>query len=67
MIEKLRGETIQLPLPRYAHRDVMERFGSDKPDLRFGMELVDIGDIAAAVRLRRLQERRRQAAAACAA
>ena len=35
------------PLPRYTHADVMERFGSDKPDLRFGMELVDIGDVAA--------------------
>ncbi len=44
----IRGEEVSLPLPRYTYRDVMERFGSDKPDLRFGMELVDIGEIAGA-------------------
>lgn len=36
-----------LPLPRYSYADVMERFGTDKPDLRFGMELVDISEIVA--------------------
>ncbi len=46
LIEKLRGRKLQLPLPRFTHRDVMERFGTDKPDMRFGMELVDIGEIA---------------------
>ncbi|MEX2286529.1 MAG: aspartate--tRNA ligase [Planctomycetaceae bacterium] len=46
LIEKLRGKKLQLPLPRFTHRDVMERFGTDKPDMRFGMELVDIGEIA---------------------
>ena len=41
---------IELPptLPRYTYADVMERFGTDKPDMRFGMELVDIGDVGAA-------------------
>ena len=43
----IRGEEIELPLPRYTYHDVMERYGTDKPDLRFGMELTDIGDIAA--------------------
>ncbi len=46
MSEQIRGERIALPLPRYSYHDVMERYGSDKPDLRFGLELVDIGEIA---------------------
>src|SRR6476660_6072327 len=32
----------QVPFPVYTYDDVMERFGSDKPDIRFGMELVDL-------------------------
>ncbi len=47
VMQKIRGVTIPIPLPRYTYRDVMERFGSDKPDMRFGLEIVDIGDIAA--------------------
>ncbi len=46
LMKGIRGEEISLPLPRYSHHDMLERFGSDKPDLRFGMELVDIGEIA---------------------
>lgn len=48
LIQEIRGETIELPLPRYSHDDVMERFGTDKPDMRFGMELVDVSETAAA-------------------
>jgi aspartyl-tRNA synthetase len=48
LTEGIRGQRLPLPLPQYAYDDVMERFGSDKPDLRFGMELADIGEIAAA-------------------
>ncbi len=47
LMRELKGVEVELPLPRYTYRDVMERFGTDKPDLRFGMELVDIGDLAA--------------------
>ncbi len=39
------GEEISLPLPRLTYKEAMERFGSDKPDTRFGMELFDISDI----------------------
>ncbi len=46
LMKGIRGEEISLPLPRYSYQDMLERFGSDKPDLRFGMELVDIGEIA---------------------
>ena len=41
------GEAPALPLPRLDHQDAMERFGTDRPDLRFGMELKDLGDLAA--------------------
>lgn len=34
------------PIPRMAYQETMNRFGTDRPDLRFGMELVDIGDLA---------------------
>jgi len=34
-----------LPLPRMSYADAMNRFGSDKPDLRFGMELTDLGQV----------------------
>lgn len=36
---------VQLPLPRLKYTDAMNRYGSDKPDTRFGMEIVDLSDL----------------------
>ncbi|MCB6201177.1 aspartate--tRNA ligase [Extibacter muris] len=39
------GVEVQLPIPRMTWQEAMDRFGSDKPDTRFGMELTDVTDI----------------------
>ena len=42
------GVTIKTPFPRMMHADALRRFGTDKPDLRFGMELGDVSETFAA-------------------
>jgi len=42
-----RGVEIPVPFPRMTYSDAMNRFGSDKPDTRFTMEISDVGDIFA--------------------
>jgi aspartyl-tRNA synthetase len=46
MAREFAGEQLKLPLPRFDYHDVMERFGSDRPDLRYGLELKDLALIA---------------------
>jgi aspartyl-tRNA synthetase len=46
VFEQSLGRRISLPFTRLSHQEALSRFGSDKPDLRFGMELIDIADIA---------------------
>src|SRR5262249_7140791 len=40
------GETIALPLLRLDYQEAVERYGNDRPDLRYGLELRDVADIA---------------------
>jgi len=40
-----RGVEIALPFPRLSYADAMNRYGSDKPDTRFGMEIQDVGAV----------------------
>ncbi|MBM3459640.1 MAG: aspartate--tRNA ligase, partial [Armatimonadetes bacterium] len=49
------GVELPIPFPRLTHHEARERFGSDKPDMRFGLELADLGDILAASELRVFQ------------
>ncbi|MBE6884010.1 MAG: aspartate--tRNA ligase [Ruminococcaceae bacterium] len=44
LFKEVLGEEVQ-PIERMTYRDAMNRFGSDKPDARFGMEITDISDI----------------------
>jgi aspartyl-tRNA synthetase len=46
IMRELRGVDVTLPIPRLSYRDAMEKYGSDKPDLRYAMQIVDIGDLA---------------------
>lgn len=46
LAKEFTGEELSLPLPRLDYHDVMERYGNDRPDLRYGMELKDVADVA---------------------
>lgn len=45
IFKKAIGVDVPLPIPRMTWQEAMDRFGSDKPDIRFGMELKDVSDV----------------------
>jgi aspartyl-tRNA synthetase len=45
VVKKTQGKDVKIPFERLSYAESMNRFGSDKPDMRFGLELVDVTDI----------------------
>ncbi|WP_284036086.1 aspartate--tRNA ligase [Neobacillus sp. 114] len=45
LMKEVKGVEVAVPFPRMGYDEAMSRFGSDKPDTRFGLELVDVSEI----------------------
>ncbi len=45
LFQEILGVEVPLPIPRMTWQEAMDRFGSDKPDIRFGMELVNVSEV----------------------
>jgi aspartyl-tRNA synthetase len=48
LIREVHGVEVPMPFPRLTYQEVIDRYGSDKPDLRYGMELADLNVVFAA-------------------
>ncbi len=47
LVRETNGVEVPLPLPRLTYDEALARYGTDKPDLRYGMELADLGEVFA--------------------
>jgi aspartyl-tRNA synthetase len=47
LFKEVKGIDVEIPFQRMPYKETMERYGSDKPDIRFGLELVNIKDVVA--------------------
>ena len=52
VVRDLRGVEVATPFPRITHAAAMARYGTDKPDIRFGMEIADLGEVFAGTEFR---------------
>ncbi len=52
LAKQILGLDVKLPLPRITYDEAMEKYGSDAPDLRFGLELIDVTELAKKVQFR---------------
>jgi aspartyl-tRNA synthetase len=52
LFQDLLGIALQPPFPRMSYAQAMDRFGTDRPDTRFGLELIDVTDLASSSEVR---------------
>ena len=52
IVREIHGVEVPTPFPRMTYDEMMDRYGSDKPDLRYGMELANVGEVFAGTRFR---------------
>lgn len=45
LLKEVKGYDLEIPIPRLSFNEAMEKYGSDKPDLRFGLEMVTLSDV----------------------
>ncbi|MBI2921766.1 MAG: aspartate--tRNA ligase [Planctomycetes bacterium] len=56
VFKKVLGVELKRPFPKMSYAEAMDKYGSDKPDIRFGMHLVDVSDLAKASAFRVFSE-----------